>query len=126
MIIQGTALLSICLLVGVSTGTLLGWLLGVNADIGGVGIAMALLVLGTEKLRKAGQLGADTRAGINYWSAMYIPIVVAMAASQHVLGALSGGLVAVMAGSAAVAASFLLVGFLSHAGRKSQRTEPAE
>ena len=45
MIIYGVALLSVCLLVGMYTGGLLGALLGVSANIGGVGIAMVLLVL---------------------------------------------------------------------------------
>ena len=40
---------------------------------------------------------------------MYIPIVVAMAAKQNVLGALEGGPLALFAGIGAVVASFLLV-----------------
>jgi malonate transporter MadL subunit len=46
MIIYGTALLSACLLAGLTLGRCLGELLGVDADIGGVGIAMILLILG--------------------------------------------------------------------------------
>lgn len=126
MTIHGTALLSICLLAGVCSGTLLGWSLGVDADIGGVGIAMLILVVGAEGLRKSGRLGPETQSGISYWSAMYIPIVVAMAASQHVMGALSGGLVAVVAGIGGVAACFAMVGLLSRQGGASGRREPAE
>lgn len=118
MAIYGTAILAGCLLAGVATGTLLGQAMGVDADIGGVGLAMLLLVLGTERLRKAGKLGDDTRAGIHYWSAMYIPIVVAMAASQNVMGALSGGWVAIVAGSGGVVACFALMGILSRFGRR--------
>ncbi len=45
MIIYGVALLSGCLLVGMLAGEVFGVLLGVSANVGGVGIAMLLLVL---------------------------------------------------------------------------------
>ena len=45
MMIYGVALLSGCSLVGLFVGELLGKLLGVQANVGGVGIAMLLLVL---------------------------------------------------------------------------------
>jgi len=54
--------------------------------------------------------------GIKFWSAMYIPIVVAMAARQDVAGATEGGILAVVAGVAAVAVSFALVPVLSKVG----------
>jgi malonate transporter MadL subunit len=47
---------------------------------------------------------------------MYIPIVVAMAARQNVVAALSSGWLAVLAGLAAVAASVALVPLLSRLG----------
>ena len=47
---------------------------------------------------------------------MYIPIVVAMAARQDVAGATEGGILAVVAGVAAVAVSFALVPVLSKVG----------
>jgi malonate transporter MadL subunit len=40
MIIYGVALLSACLLAGVFVGDLLGKLIGVEANVGGVGFAM--------------------------------------------------------------------------------------
>ncbi len=40
MAIYGTALLAICLLLGVILGNWLGILIGVDANVGGVGIAM--------------------------------------------------------------------------------------
>jgi hypothetical protein len=40
MVIYGVALLSICMLAGVFVGDLLGDLIGVQANVGGVGIAM--------------------------------------------------------------------------------------
>lgn len=116
MTIHGTALLSICLLLGMAAGHLLGALLGVNSDVGGVGIAMLLLILSCDRLQKAGRLKAPTQEGIAYWSAMYIPIVVAMAASQNVIGAIKGGLMAILAGGAVVAFCFGLVGVLARSG----------
>ncbi len=113
MIVYGVALLGFCMLVGLVVGDLLGRMIGVQANVGGVGIAMLLLMvlgnLGSERFRLAG----PTASGIGFWSAMYIPIVVAMAAKQNVIGALDGGAMAIVAGVAAVAASFALVPVLS-------------
>jgi malonate transporter MadL subunit len=47
---------------------------------------------------------------------MYIPIVVAMAARQDVVSAVSGGWLAIVAGVGAVAVSFALVPVLSRLG----------
>ncbi len=44
MIIYGVALLSLCTLAGLFIGEILGVLLGVPANVGGVGIAMLLLI----------------------------------------------------------------------------------
>jgi malonate transporter MadL subunit len=44
MIIYGVALLAICMLAGVVLGDLLGVMLGVKSNVGGVGIAMILLI----------------------------------------------------------------------------------
>jgi malonate transporter MadL subunit len=112
MAIYGTALLSACLLAGLTLGRCLGELLGVDADIGGVGIAMILLILGCDWLYRSGRMKPPTEAGISFWGQIYVPIVVAMAASQNVLGALSGGLMAILAGLAVVMVCFVLVGVL--------------
>ena len=58
---------------------------------------------------------------MEFWSAVYIPIVVAMAAQQNVLGALSGGPAAILAGIAAVAVAFALVLLLDRFGRKKPK-----
>jgi malonate transporter MadL subunit len=44
---------------------------------------------------------------------IYIPIVVAMASKQNVLGAVDGGLIALLSGGVAVLLSFLLIPVLS-------------
>jgi malonate transporter MadL subunit len=112
MAIYGTALLSACLLAGLTLGRCLGELLGVDADIGGVGIAMILLILGSDWLYRSGRMRPPTEAGISFWGQIYVPIVVAMAASQNVLGAISGGVMAILAGLAVVMICFVLVGVL--------------
>ena len=122
MTIHGTALLALCLLAGLTAGRLLGASLGIDADIGGVGIAMLLLIGGTHLLERRGLLTPAVGHGITYWGQMYVPIVVAMAASQNVRGALTGGWMAVAAGLAATAAGFLLVGLLVHC---TSRSEPS-
>lgn len=116
MIIYGVALLATCLIIGMLTGESLGIILGVNANVGGVGIAMLLLVMASNSARfKALTEGAPGN-GIRFWSAMYIPIVVAMAARQNVAAAVDGGLLALLAGTIAVLVSFALVPVLSKFG----------
>ena len=61
-----------------------------------------------------------TENGIGFWSAMYIPIVVAMAARQNVFSALSGGWMAIIAGVTAVAASFAVIPVLARFGQGGQ------
>tara|TARA_R110002111_G_scaffold141908_1_gene207836 strand:- start:374 stop:739 length:366 start_codon:yes stop_codon:yes gene_type:complete len=119
MAIYGTALLATCLLVGLVAGRLLGALMGVEANVGGVGIAMLLLILVSGKLQKTGRMPTPTAGGILFWSSIYIPIVVAMAAKQNVVAALSGGPAAVVAGVVVVAISFALVPLISRIGRES-------
>ena len=118
--IYGVALLSFCMLVGVFVGDLLGELIGVQANVGGVGIAMILLLVLSSFDSREFKLGPITENGIGFWSAMYIPIVVAMAARQNVFSALSGGWMAIVAGVAAVAASFALIPVLAHFGQGGQ------
>ena len=123
MIVYGVALLSGCLILGMIIGEALGAALNVEANVGGVGIAMIFLVLASnsEKFKSLTQDAAGS--GIKFWSAMYIPIVVAMAAKQDVAGATEGGLLAVVAGIAAVTVSFALVPILSKIGNKTSTEE---
>lgn len=118
MIIYGVALLALCTLVGLFIGELLGKLLGVPANVGGVGIAMLLLIFIGSYFNKRGLITAKSEQGVEFWSAIYIPIVVAMAAQQNVFGALAGGPMAVLAGTAAVVASFAMVPLLDRLGQK--------
>lgn len=118
MIIFGVAFLALCTLTGIFVGELLGKAIGVPANVGGVGIAMVLLILIGSYLKKRGLFNPESEQGIKFWSAVYIPIVVAMAAQQNVYGALAGGPMAILAGVAAVALAFMLVPVLDRIGRK--------
>lgn len=120
MVIYGVALLSFCMLVGVFVGDLLGEVMGVQANVGGVGIAMLLLLVLSNLGSRKAALNPITEKGIGFWSAMYIPIVVAMAARQNVFSALSGGWMAIVAGVAAVTASFAMIPLLARLGRGGQ------
>ena len=116
MVIYGTGLLAGCYLAGVFLGDLLGEVLGVQANVGGVGIAMLFLILISDALIKRGRIKPVTRQGVVFWSTIYIPVIVAMAARQDVVAALDGGLMATTAGALAVVACFLLVPVLSRLG----------
>lgn len=113
MVISGVAILSLCMLIGIFFGDILGMLLGIDANIGGVGIAMVLLVLLVDYLTKRERLSMPAQNGIEFWSAMYIPIVVAMAANQNVAGALDGGFLAILAGIGATILGWIFVPILS-------------
>ncbi|WP_110656392.1 malonate transporter subunit MadL [Salinicola halimionae] len=113
MVIYGVALLAGCMLAGLIIGDVLGQLLGIDANLGGVGIAMLLLIFVTGYLKDRGKLPETTESGITFWNAMYIPIVVAMAASQNVAAAFSGGMVAILAGVLAVVLGLALVPVLT-------------
>lgn len=120
MAIYGTAVLSLCLIAGLIIGKLLGLLLGLDTNVGGVGIAMLLLIVVTDRLRKAGNFPPQSESGVLFWSAIYIPIVVAIAATQNVRAAIHGGPAAILAGVLAVIACFALVPAISRIGKPSQ------
>ena len=114
------ALLATCLVTGTIAGEYLGVAIGVEANVGGVGIAMLLLVIACNLSRFKLPVDGPSGEGIKFWSAMYIPIVVAMAARQNVFSALSGGWMAIVAGVAAVTASFAMIPLLARLGRGGQ------
>lgn len=116
MVIYGVALLSFCMLTGVFVGDILGDLIGVQANVGGVGIAMLMLIWLSSRRADTLKLSPPTESGVNFWSAMYIPIVVAMAAKQNVVAAVSSGWLAIIAGVAAVAVSFAMIPVLARFG----------
>jgi malonate transporter MadL subunit len=116
MKIYGVALLAFCFLLGKLLGGILGKFIGIDGDIGGVGFAMILLISIRLILQKRGVLSEESEKGVLFWSAMYIPIIVAMAAIQNVKAALVGGWVAVVAGGLVALSCFLLVLPISRIG----------
>jgi malonate transporter MadL subunit len=122
MIIYGTALLAACHLIGIILGDLLGTLIGVKTNVGGVGIAMLLLIFARMFMLKKNILPEVTEAGVGYWAAMYIPVVVAMAAQQNVVAALRGGPVALLA---AIGALFVCAVCIALINRRENRKAAA-
>ncbi len=113
MFIYGTALLAVCHLLGIVLGDMLGLALGVKANVGGVGIAMLLLITLRIWLHRRGLLCSTSEGGVHYWGALYIPVVVAMAMQQNVVAALRSGRVAVIAAVGSVVVCALFVSFIN-------------
>ena len=124
MIIYGVALLSVSLIFGMLIGEALGVMLGVDANVGGVGSAMLFLVFASNSTSFKALTEGTAGEGIKFWSAMYIPIVVAMAARQNVAAAADGGMLALVAGIAAVLVSFALVPVLSRLSGSNSEAVP--
>jgi malonate transporter MadL subunit len=123
MVIFGVTILSICFLSGMFFGDLLGDIMGIDANVGGVGFAMLMLILLVEYLKKKEKLNKQTQDGLAFWSGMYIPIVIAMSAQQNVVAALDGGIVAIIAGVAVVLISWAVVPLLSRGGNVNEILE---
>ena len=73
MIVYGVALLSGCLILGMLIGESIGVVLNVDANVGGVGIAMIFLVLASNSEKFKALTEGAAGSGIKFWSAMYIP-----------------------------------------------------
>ena len=124
MIIYGTALLAVCHLLGIFLGDLLGQALGVKTNVGGVGIAMLLLIFARLYMAKKDILPKLTELGVEYWGAMYIPVVVAMAAQQDMVAALRGGPVAVLSAVAAVGICACVIAAINRTERVTVEVAP--
>jgi malonate transporter MadL subunit len=124
--IAGVALLAICTLLGQLLGEGLGHLLGVKANVGGVGIAMLLLIVARMRLMKQGRYDEGVTRGIGFWAALYIPIVVAMAATQDVVAAVEGGPIVLIAGVAAPALCFGTVALISRLSGTTETMDEIE
>lgn len=124
MVLYGVAALALCMLIGMVIGDFIGVLVGVDANVGGVGFAMIMLVLVSTWLRNKGLFPKPTEQGVLFWSALYIPIVIAMASTQNVAEAVEGGPMAIAAGVAALIAGAALVPVLSRIGGQSEPLPP--
>jgi malonate transporter MadL subunit len=109
MLIYGVAVLAGCFITGQIIGEVLGRLLGIDANVGGVGFAMLLLILVNQWMHKRKLFTAEMEKGILFWSNMYIPVIVAMAAIQNVKAAVSSGMIAILAGIIPTVICFMLI-----------------
>jgi malonate transporter MadL subunit len=123
MVIYGVAVLAACYLLGQLIGETLGRILHIDANVGGVGFAMLLLILVSQWMHKKKWTSSETDNGVLFWSKMYIPVIVAMSATQNVTVALSGGLVAILAGILPVVICFLLIPFFTKFSKKQNPTD---
>lgn len=126
MIIYGTALLATCHLLGIFLGDLLGQAMGVKTNVGGVGIAMLLLIFARLTMQKKNILPKLTELGVEYWGAMYIPVVVAMAAQQDVVSALRGGHLALLSALGAVAVCAVVISLINRMEKPSVQADADE
>lgn len=114
MEIYGLGLVALCMFIGTLFGRVLGSILGVQGDVGGVGFAMLLLILISNYYEGKGKdFSQNTKNGILLLSALYIPVIVAMSSIQNVVSAFSGGLVAFVAGGGATIGALFLVPLIS-------------
>jgi malonate transporter MadL subunit len=114
MTIYGVGILAGCYIIGLLLGESLGSLLNINANVGGVGFAMFLLMFASDWMNKRGWIKPDSESGIRFWSNMYIPVIVAMAAIQNVKLALSSGWLAILAGIVPTVIAFSLIPVISN------------
>jgi malonate transporter MadL subunit len=116
--IYGIALLAFSFLVGQWIGTLLGHWIGIDSNLGGVGFAMIILILTKEVFQRKGWYKPELEYGVDFWGKLYIPVVVAMAASLNVKAAVTSGSLAIAAGVIPVVIGFFVFSYLN----KSQKT----
>ncbi|RPG58872.1 MAG: malonate transporter subunit MadL [Flavobacteriales bacterium TMED235] len=121
MKIYGVALLAFCFLIGKLIGNYLGILIGLKSDVGGVGFAMLFLMLSYSYFKKKGLVKEMTAQGILFWSSMYLPIIIAMAATQNVKAAISQGPIAVVIGVVVTITGFLLVPLITKIGQSKNK-----
>jgi len=126
MTISGVALLAICTLLGGLMGDWLGIVLGVKANVGGVGIAMTLLIGARLWLFRHHRLSPGLKQGVGFWGSLYIPIVIAMAAQQNVVSAVKSGPLVIAAAIGTLIVCFAAVALISRMGGKSETMDEIE
>jgi malonate transporter MadL subunit len=119
MVIYGVALLAGCFIAGQIIGQVLGRILNIDANVGGVGFAMLLLIFLQQWMYKKNWFNPEMTSGINFWNKMYIPVIVAMSATQNVKAAFSSGMVAILSGIIPTVICFLLIPVMVKITRKN-------
>ena len=125
MVIYGVLLLSLCYFAGLFIGEVTGSLVGLNANVGGVGFAMLFLLLlcsysETVKTSLKNERFSD---GLRFWQNMYIPVVIAMSASQDVVKAVRSGWLAILCGITLTVLSLCLIPFVSRISSSKNKAE---
>lgn len=123
MKIYGVAILAACYFAGLLIGEVLGKLFNIQGNLGGVGFAMLILILLSDWMKKKNILHIEYENGIGFWTSMYIPIVIAMASIQNVSSAMSGGMVAIVAGIISTTMCFLLIPILTRLMQKKIKND---
>ena len=96
------------MLLGALVGNVFGDVIGAGREIGSVGFAILFLIFLTNSKLKFVQKPAFVQ-GVTFWKNMFIPVVIAMTASQNVFHMMSSSIVALAAGAAAVGFSFFML-----------------
>lgn len=120
MLVYGVAVLAGCFIAGQLIGDLLGRLLNVDGNVGGVGFAMVLLILINRWMHIRQWFTSEMESGVNFWNKMYIPVIVAMSSIQNVKSAFSSGSVAIVAGIVPTVICFLAIPFISKISRQKE------
>ena len=125
MVIYGVLLLAVCYFAGLFVGEVTGSLVGLNANVGGVGFAMLFLLLlcsysETVKNSLRNERFSD---GLKFWQNMYIPVVIAMSASQDVVKAVRSGWLAILCGITLTVLSLCLIPFVSRISSSKEKQE---
>lgn len=120
MKIYGVAILAGCFIAGQFIGEALGYVLNIDANVGGVGFAMVLLIVVNLWLHKIDRFPKESQEGIGFWSDMYLPVIVAMSATQDVAAALSGSTVAIIAGVMVTVIPLMILPMISKLARKHE------
>ena len=125
MVIYGVLLLSFCYFAGLFVGEVTGRLVGLNANVGGVGFAMLFLLLlcsysETVKNSLRNERFSD---GLRFWQNMYIPVVIAMSASQDVVKAVRSGWLAILCGITLTVLSLCLIPLVSRISSSKNNLE---
>ena len=117
--IYGIAILAFSFLLGQWMGVLLGHWIGIDSNVGGVGFAMIILILTKEGFQRKGWFKPELEYGVDFWRKLYIPVVVAMAASLNVKAAITSGSLAIAAGAIPVLICFAVFPYLNKALKTS-------
>lgn len=113
MAIYGVSLLAFSFLAGQMVGEMLGKAIGLDTNVGGVGFAMLVLILLNSWFIKKKYITPTAEEAIQFWNNMYVPIIVAMSATQNVRAAVSGGSLALLVGIMPALICFICIPYIS-------------